>query len=143
VSNVSKRFDNWVPPSFDKGGLTKWNWMCQHSQNLRLGKYVDIGAFTYINAKKGVYIEDNVQIGSHCSLYSVSTIDNKSGKIIIKRGARIGTHTTIMPGVTIGEYAIIGAYSFVNKDIPPYSLAYGIPVKIIKKLSKGDLDKFR
>ncbi|MCD6108941.1 MAG: hypothetical protein J7J89_05705, partial [Thermoplasmata archaeon] len=44
---------------------------------LELGKYVDIGAFTYINARYGVEIEDNVQIGSHCSIYSHSTIDNK------------------------------------------------------------------
>ena len=46
-----------------------------------LGKDTDIGAFSYINALNGVVIEDNVQIGSHCSIYSISTIDNTSGKI--------------------------------------------------------------
>lgn len=87
----------------------------------------DIGAFTYINAKHGVTIEAHVQIGSHCSLYSVSTIDNKEGPIILKRGCRIGSHCTIMPGVTVGQNAIVGAHSFVNKDIPSYTLAYGVP----------------
>lgn len=128
-----KRFKNWKQPKFNKNDLTKWNWMCQYNKNLILGKYVDIGSFTYINAHFGVEIEDEVQIGSHCSIYSHSTIDNKKGKVLIKKGAKIGTHTTIMPGVTIGENAVIGAYSFVKTNIPSNSLAMGIPAKVVKK----------
>ncbi len=127
------RFKNWEVPQFDKNGMTRWNWVCQHHQNLSLGKYSDIGAFTYINARYGVAIEKDVQIGSHCSIYSHSTIDNKKGKVIVKQGAKIGTHTTIMPGVTIGENAVVGAYSFVKSDIPANSLSFGIPAKVIKK----------
>jgi len=94
---------------------------------------VDIGAFTYINARYGVEIEDNVQIGSHCSIYSHSTIDNKKGKVVIKKNAKIGAHSVIMPGVTIGENSIVGACSFVNHDIPPNVVAIGVPAKVIKK----------
>ena len=126
------RFDNWKYPEFDEKNMTRWNWMCQHHENLKLEKNVDIGAFTYINAKHGVIIENNVQIGSHCSIYSESTIDSKEGKINIKENARIGTHSTIMPGITIGRNSIIGAYSFVNKNIPDNVVAYGKPIKIIK-----------
>lgn len=133
---MQKRFKNWKRPRIKEGKLTKWNWMVQYKENLKLGKHVDIGAFTYINAKKGVIIEDNVQIGSHCSIYSVSTIDNKEGKVILKKNCKIGSHSMIMPGVTIGENSIIGAFSFINKDIPKNTLAYGIPVKIIKRLTK-------
>ena len=129
----NKRFKNWQPPIFDERNLTKWNWMCQYHENLKIGKYVDIGAFTYINAKYGVEIEDNVQIGSHCSIYSHSTIDNKKGKVVIKKNAKIGAHSVIMPGVTIGENSIVGACSFVNKDIPPNVVALGIPAKVIKE----------
>jgi len=125
----SKRFKNWQSPEFDEKCMTRWNWMCQHYENLKLGKYVDIGAFTYINALYGVEMEDYVQIGSHCSIYSYSTIDNKKGKILIKRNARIGSHSVIMPAVVIGENSIIGAFSFVNKDIPDNVMAYGIPTK--------------
>ena len=46
-----------------------------------------------------------------------------------------------MPGVTVGENAIIGAFSFVNKDVPANTLAYGIPVKIIKSLTRTDFEK--
>ena len=127
------RFKNWEHPEFDEKGMTKWNWMCQYEENLKLGKNTDIGAFTYINAKYGVEIQDNVQIGSHCAIYSWSTIGNKKGKVVIKRNAKIGSHSIIMPGVTVGVNSIIGASSFVNKDIPDNVVAFGIPVKIIRK----------
>jgi len=127
-----ERFKNWKYPDFNEKNMTKWNWMCQYHENLKLDKCVDVGAFTYINAKYGVVIEKNVQIGSHCSLYSESTIDEKKGKIIIKENARIGTHSTIMPNVTIGKNSIIGAYSFVNQNIPDNTLSYGTPAKIIR-----------
>jgi acetyltransferase-like isoleucine patch superfamily enzyme len=86
-----------------------------------------------MNAKNGIIIEDNVQIGSHCSIYSLSTIDNKQGEVHIKRNALIGTHSTIMPNVTIGENAIIGAYSFVTHDIPDNVTAFGVPAKVKRK----------
>lgn len=133
---MRENFKNWKKPRFNKSGKTKWNWVCQHYENLTLGKFSDIGAFTYINACYGVRIAEGVQIGSHCSIYSHSTIDNKNGEVVIKKGAKIGTHSTIMPGVTIGENAVVGAYSFVKKNIPDNSLAYGIPVKIIQKHEK-------
>jgi acetyltransferase-like isoleucine patch superfamily enzyme len=134
-----KRFTKWKPPTFDKNDMTQWNWICQHHKNLKLGKYVDIGAFTYINAKRGVTMGDYVQIGSHCSLYSISTIDNKEGNIILKKNCRMGTHSVVMPGVTIGENAVIGAFSFVNTDIPDNTLAYGIPAKKIRKFTKKEI----
>ena len=113
--------------------MTEWNWMCQHHENLYCGSKTDIGAFTYINAKNGVRLGDDVQIGSHCSLYTISPIDDKSGPIKIGKNSRIGTHSTIMPGVTIGDHVVIGAYSFVNKDIPSNVTAWGVPVKVQKK----------
>jgi acetyltransferase-like isoleucine patch superfamily enzyme len=126
----------WRKPVMKEGTPTKWNWMVQNLGKFSMGNHVDIGAFTYIQARYGVEIRDNVQIGSHCSIYSHSTIDGKKGKVVIKKCAKIGTHSTVMPGVTIGEYAVIGAYSFVTEDIPPYTLAYGIPAKRIRKIKQ-------
>lgn len=128
------RFKKWRRPIIKEGKLTKYNWLVQYKKNLKLGYKIDIGAFTYINAKNGVTIEDYVQIGSHCSIYSVSTIDNKEGKVILKKNCKIGTHSVIMPGVTIGENSTVGAFSFVNKDIPDNVIAFGIPVKIVKRI---------
>ena len=95
---------------------------------------IDIGAFTYINAKFGVVLVDNVEIGSHCSIYSVSTIDNKKGKVTIKKNACIGSHSVVLPGVTIGENSIVGSMSLVNKDIPANEIWVGCPAKFIKKI---------
>jgi len=132
---MANRFKNWRAPKIAEGKLTKWHWLVQHKKNLKLGKNTDIGAFTYINAKNGVVIEDNVQIGSHCSIYSVSTIDNKQGKAVLKKNCKIGSHSIIMPGVTIGENSVIGAFSFVNKNLPADIVAYGVPAKIVKKFT--------
>jgi len=106
--------------------------MCQHHENLILGDGTDIGAFTYINAKYGVEIHDSVQIGSHCSIYSLSTIDDRKGKVTIKENARIGSHSIIMPGVTIGKNVVVGAISFVTKDVPDNAVVAGVPARIIK-----------
>lgn len=132
---MTDRFSNWTPPEIRDGVPTKYNWVVQNSEKLSLGYRTDIGAFTYINAKYGVVIEDEVQIGSHCSVYSVSTIDNRQGTVTLRRGCRVGSHSTVMPGVTVGEGAIVGAHSFVTRDIPPNCLAYGVPARVVRKLS--------
>lgn len=131
---MKDRFASWKKPKIIDGKLTRWNWVVQNAKYLKLGKNTDIGAFTYINAQNGVVIEDDVQIGSHCSVYSVSTIDDKNGKVTLKKNCRIGSHSVIMPGVTVGENSVVGAFSFVTKDIPANTLAFGVPAKIIKKL---------
>ena len=127
---MSERFDEWQYPVIEEGKQTRYYWVVQHVDKFKLGYKTDIGAFTYINAKYSVTLEDYVQIGSHCSLYSVSTIDNKKGPIVLKKNCRIGSHTTIMPGVTIGENSVIGAHSLVLDDIPDNAVAFGVPAKI-------------
>ena len=133
------RFHDWTTPEIIDGELTRYQWMVRHTDRFTLGYKTDIGAFSYINAENGVIIEDFVQIGSHCSIYSVSTIDNKQGEVRLKKGCRIGTHSVIMPGVTVGEGSIIGAFSFVNADIPNGVLAYGVPAKVIRALTDDEI----
>jgi acetyltransferase-like isoleucine patch superfamily enzyme len=130
------RFDSWKYPQIEDGKPTKYNWIVQNIDGLELGYKTDIGAFSYINAKYGVTIEDSVQIGSHCSIYSVSTIDDKSGKVHLKQNCKIGSHSTILPGVSIGENSIIGAHSLVIKDIPNNVIAFGVPAKVIRSIDE-------
>ena len=132
---MNERFEDWEYPEIEEGKPNKYNWVAQHVDRFELGYKTDIGAFTYINAKHGVVIEDLVQIGSHCSIYSISTIDEKSGKVTLKKNCKVGSHSVFMPGVTIGQNAVVGAFSFVNDDIPPDSVAVGIPAKVIKQLN--------
>jgi acetyltransferase-like isoleucine patch superfamily enzyme len=125
---------NWEKPLIEHGKMTRYNYIVQYPENLETGKNFDIGEFTYINSQKGVKIEDYVQIGSHCSVYSHSTIDEKEGPVHFKKNCKIGTHSTIMPNVTIGINSIVGAYSFVNNNIPDNELWLGVPAKFKKKL---------
>ncbi len=136
MKNKVNRFNSWKYPHIEESVLTKYNWVVQNIEGLEMGDNTDIGAFSYINAKCGVSIEKDVQIGSHCSIYSVSTIDNKSGKVILKKNCRIGSHSTVLPGVTIGKNSIIGAHSLVNRNIPSNVIAVGVPAKVIKKVNE-------
>ena len=130
----TNRFDNWAYPEIIEGKPTKYNWVVQYKDGLELGYQTDIGAFSYINAKYGVVLEEYVQVGSHCSIYSVSTIDGTKGKVHLKKNCKIGSHSTILPGVTIGENTIIGANSLVLQDIPENVIAFGAPAKIIRHI---------
>jgi len=134
------RFTDWKFPEIEEGKLNQYNWVVQHKKNFKLGFRTDIGAFTYINAQHGVTIEDYVQIGSHCSLYSISTIDNKQGPVHLMKNCRIGSHSVIMPGVTIGKNSRIGAFSFVTTEIPDNVIAYGIPACVIRPLTTEEID---
>jgi acetyltransferase-like isoleucine patch superfamily enzyme len=127
----------WKKPEIKHGKMTDFNYIVQYPENLKMGENFDIGTFSYINSKYEVEIGDFVQIGSHCSIYSHSTIDNKKGPVKLMKNCKIGTHSTIMPNVTIGENSIIAAYSFVTKNIPDNEIWAGIPAKFLEKISKG------
>ena len=108
----------WKKPTIEHQKITKFGYLVEYPEELILGINVDIGVFTYVNAHFGVEIRNDVEIGPHCSILSHSTIGNKKGKVTIKKGAKIGAYTLIMPGVTVGENSLISAYSYIDKDIP-------------------------
>lgn len=132
----NSRFENWNYPDIIEGVPNKYNWLVQYVDKFKLGYMTDIGAFSYINAKKGVTIGDYTQIGSHCSIYSVSTIDKKEGRIFIGENCKIGSHTTILPNISIGNNSIVGANSLVNKNIPKNVMVFGVPAKIIRTINE-------
>ena len=77
---VRERFPNWKMPKIEHNKPTIYNWVVSYPENLKLAKYTDIGALVYICSKYGIEIEEEVEIGSHCSIYSYDTIGNKKGK---------------------------------------------------------------
>ena len=89
----------------------------------------------------GITIDDGAMIAANCQLIS-NNHDPYERMVItckpvhIKKGAWIGAGSTILPGVTVGKYAIVGASSTVTKDIPDYAVAVGSPAKVIKYLDK-------
>ena len=114
-----------------------------------VGKNVFIGDHVRIDQGHAdlIYINDYAHITGGCRLlchqrdlrgYKVgdnaASLPYKLGEIHIGKGVMIGMETLIMPGVTIGDGAIIGAYSLVTKDIPAWTIATGRPAKVIKQI---------
>ena len=111
----------------------------------KIGKNCKISTHTFIC--EGVTIEDDVFVGHNVSFindkYPRSTTgggqlqteaDWKVVSTLVKKGASIGTSTTVLCGVTIGENAIIGAGSVVTKDVPPNVIAAGVPARVLRKV---------
>ena len=112
-------YANWKKPEIVHGVPTRWGWVVFYPENLRLNRYVDVGYGTLLNAKGGIIIEESVEIGSHCSINSYSSINQKIGQIILKTGCCIGAHVVIMPNVTVGENSQVGSGAYLDKNIPP------------------------
>ena len=111
------------------------------------GKYITIGKEVFINMgctfmdRGGITVEDKVLIGPKANLITENHPEDPELRryvyakpIHIKKGAWIGASTTILPGVTIGENAIVAAGAVVTKDVPDNVIVGGVPAKIIRKI---------
>lgn len=108
---------------------------------IRLGKNVFINHACSFLDIGGITIEDDVQIGPHVNLTSenhpLDPADRKTlllQPVIIRRNAWIGAGATILPGITIGENAIVAAGSVVSRDVPPNTVVAGVPARVVKTL---------
>ena len=113
-------------------------------EKLMIGNRVFINSGLLAMARGGITIEDDVMIAANVQLisnnhdpYDRAVLTCKP--ILIKEGAWVGAGATILPGVTIGAHAIVGAATVVTKDVPGYGVVVGNPAKIVKTL---DADKF-
>ena len=93
-----------------------------------------------------IELEDDSGVGIGCTLLTHSIIDTGSrltfyyGPIKLCRWSRVGANATVMPGVTIGEGAVVGAGAVVTQDIPPWTIAAGVPAKVIGRRTPPRLD---
>lgn len=134
-----------------------WHWVhvcggadigarCSLGQNVFVGNQVTIGNNVKIQNNVSVYdnvtIEDDVFCGPSMVFTNVynprSAISRKDEYLStrIKTGATLGANCTIICGITVGEYAFIGAGAVVNKDVPPYALMVGVPARQIGWMSE-------
>ncbi len=121
---------------------------CSIGQNVNIGNNVKIGNHVKIqnnvSVYEGVELEDYVFCGPAMVFTNIklprSEFPQKGkefyAKTLVKKSASIGANATIVCGVTIGEYAMIGSGAVVTKDVPAYSLIVGNPGKVIGKVDK-------
>jgi acetyltransferase-like isoleucine patch superfamily enzyme len=128
------------------GAGTKIGTFVEIRKQVEIGRNVKIQAFAFI--PEGVTIEDGVFVGPHAcftnDIYPRAT--NPDGSLMdesdwetvptrVKRGASIGANATIRCGVTIGEFAIVGAGAVVTKDVPANSIVAGVPARVVRKIN--------
>jgi len=134
------------------GDNTKIGTFVEVQKNAFIGKNCKVSSHTFIC--EGVYVEDDVFIGHNVTfindLYPRATTaggelqteaDWAVGKTFVKRGASIGSSSTLLSGITVGEGAIVGAGSVVTKDVPPYCIVAGNPARILRKIEKEISDE--
>ena len=109
------------------------------ADKVTIGNNVFINGNCLMMSRGGITIEDDVMIAANVSLltnnhdpYERQILTCKP--VLIKQGAWIGAGATILPGITVGRYAIVGAAAVVTHDVPDYAIVVGNPAKIVKTL---------
>jgi acetyltransferase-like isoleucine patch superfamily enzyme len=143
--------------------IGEYTWIDRYSSlfatfgEIKIGKRIHISPYSVISpGEMGLELEDYVGISTGCHVYghTQAPVNNmrmsgpmvperykavKEGKVRMLKDSFLGAYTIVLPGVTIGEGAVIGAHSIVNRDIPDWSIAAGCPAKVIGQRDKLDL----
>lgn len=115
--------------------------------DVRVGRDTWIGPFTILDGSGGLTIGDNCSISSGVQIYSHDTVEwAVSGGTLPYRRAPVsigsccylGPGTVVAKGVSVGEHSVVGVGSFVNRDVPPYSIAVGVPCRIAGRVRLED-----
>jgi galactoside O-acetyltransferase len=145
---ISKKCSIYGAEKISIGDNVRVDDFCILSGDITIGNHVHISAYSALYGKGGIEIGDFCGISPRCALFSVS--DDFSGehmispmvsdslrkvdarKIIMKDYSQIGTNSTVLPGVTIGEGAVIGAHSLAKTSLEEWTINAGVPATKIK-----------
>lgn len=141
IEQVRKRLSEIIGMEIDGSTTIFPPFYTNFGRFIRLGKNIFINHACSFLDIGGITLEDDVMIGPKVNLITENhPLDPKDRKtlliqpIVIKRNAWIGAGATILPGVTIGENAVVAAGAVVSKDVPDNSIVAGIPAKVVKTI---------
>ena len=156
---VSRKASLYNAEGISLGNHVRIDDFCILSGNVTIGSYIHVSACNNLYAEYGIELEDYSGISPRCTLFSASDdfggahligpmvpteyTHIRGGKISVGRFCQIGAGSIIMPGVTVGEGAAIGAMSLVKKDLDPWGIYAGNPIRFIKVRDKGLLNLYQ
>lgn len=110
-------------------------------RHIHFGKNIYINKDVFMTDLGGIFIGNDVLIGPRAKLISVNHPLNPSDRhklelksVVLERNCWIGADATILPGVTVGENAVVAAGALVTKDVPANTVVAGVPAKVIKEI---------
>ena len=153
---ISKKCNIYCPQNIELGDNIRIDDFCILSGKIKLGNNIHISAYSALYGKYGIEFEDYTGCSARTVIYSATddfsgeymvgavlpeNVTNVTGnKVTLKSYSQLGVNTVVMPGVTINEGAVTGAFSFVNRDLDEWTINIGIPCKKIKNRSKKMLE---
>lgn len=149
---ISRKVSIFAPEKVKIGNNVRIDDFCILSGEIKIGSNVHISAGVYLYGKYGIEIKDYAGCSAQSVIYS-ETDDFSgehmigavlpeevtgviSGKVVLEKYAQLGVKSVVMPGVTVGEGAVTGAFSFVKEDLAPWTINVGVPTKTIRERSK-------
>ena len=119
-------------------------------KNITIGKNVFINSGCHFQDQGGITIGDGTLIGHNVVLATINHAlepqknrKNHYAPITIGKHVWIGSNATVLPGVTIGDWAVVAAGAVVTKDVPSGTVAGGVPARILKRISEKDREGFQ
>lgn len=135
-------FNNWAMTA-PWGGVRKW---LQRKRGVKIGKNVHWGTHVIVDypypyfvvVEDGASISGNDYFLAHCKPmeYHEDFVESYVAPIIVHKNAWIALNVTLMPGVEVGEGAIVSAGSIVSKDVPPFTVAQGNPARVVADIAE-------
>ena len=130
-----------------------WRAELHRRRGVGVGRRVFIGTEVFIDdaVPSSVTIEDDVTLIAQATILGHTYYPQHFHRLlgdeserrglhtVIKRGAYLGLRSTVLAGVTVGEYAIVGAGAVVTEDVPPYTVVVGVPAKVVREFGPDDV----
>jgi acetyltransferase-like isoleucine patch superfamily enzyme len=114
----------------------------RNPSNIKIGANTTVGHDVILDGRGGIVIHENVNLSSDVAIWTLThdpqspTFDTWAGPVTIERYAWLGFRSTVLPGVTIGEGAVVAAGAVVTKNVAPFAIVGGVPAVVLGERSR-------